>query len=267
MNHNFMAVVPARLSSSRLPRKVLADIGGVPMVLHCAQRALDSGAEEVIVATDHEEVYDVARRAGWTVVMTAAHHATGTDRLAEVVAQRGWDDETLVVNVQGDEPLLDPLTIRAVVQRLQERPHCALATACYAITSRFHLEQRQVVKVVLDQQDEALYFSRSPITWARDAWSSEANSEWPTELPAWHHVGLYAYRAGFLRKFSGWPSVPLERYEALEQLRALWYGARIAVVRLDGPPAAGVDTQEDLERVRGLWPTFAQAPSTRMMQG
>lgn len=235
------------------------------MVLHCAQRARDSGAQEVIVATDHQDVYAVVQRAGWPVVMTAAQHATGTDRLAEVVQQRGWPDDTLVVNVQGDEPLLDPASIRAVVQRLEERPHCALATACYAITSRVHLEQRQAVKVVLNGQDEALYFSRAPIPWARDAWGEEGGGGWPAELPAWHHVGLYAYRARFLREFSGWPAVPLERHEALEQLRALWHGARIAVVRLDGPPAPGVDTPEDLARVRALWPGFASGVASRMM--
>lgn len=250
----FVAVIPARLASSRLPGKVLADIAGTPMVLHCAQRAASSGAQEVIIATDHREVYERVRQAGWTAVMTAAHHASGTDRLAEVVSQRGWSDDTLVVNVQGDEPLLDPASIRAVVERLDQSHHCALATACYAITSRTHLEHRQAVKVVLNGADEALYFSRAPIPWARDAWTPASEPVWPPAHPAWHHVGLYAYRAAFLRQFSQWAPVPLEQAEALEQLRALWHGARIAVVRLAGPPAPGVDTEEDLLRVRALWP-------------
>ena len=256
----FVAVIPARLASTRLPRKVLADIGGVPMVLRCAERARASGAQEVIVATDHAEVAAVAEQAGWKVVMTAAAHASGTDRLAEVVQRLGWGDETLVVNVQGDEPLLEPDSIRAVVQRLADSPECGLATACHAIGSRAAMEQRHAVKVVLNGRDEALYFSRAPIPWARDAWrEGEEPDAWPEGLPAWHHVGLYAYRAGFLRQFSQWDPVPLERFEALEQLRALWHGVRIAVVRLEGAPLPGVDTEEDLQRVRRQWAAAQRA--------
>ena len=249
---SFVALVPARMASTRFPGKVLAEIGGTPMVLHCAQRARESGASRVVIATDHAEVRQVAEAAGWSVVMTATTHETGTDRLAEAVAQLDLAPDTLVVNVQGDEPLLDPGTIRAVARRLHERPDCALATAAYPITSRAHLEQKNAVKVVLDHQDLALYFSRSPIPWARDAWARDA-ALWPEDLPAWHHVGLYAYRVSFLRLFACLSPAPLERHEALEQLRALWYGYRIAVVRLAAAPLPGVDTPEDLQRLRAVW--------------
>ena len=250
----FVALVPARMASTRFPGKVLADIAGTPMVLHCAQRAQESGASRVVIATDHTEVRRVAEAAGWSVVMTATTHETGTDRLAEAVAHLDLTPDTLVVNVQGDEPLLDPATIRAVVQRLHDRPDCTLATAAYPITSRAHLEQTNAVKVVLDHQDMALYFSRAPIPWARDAWAQDAAS-WPEDLPAWHHVGLYAYRVSFLRRFAQLSPAPLERHEALEQLRALWYGYRIAVVRLMTAPLPGVDTPEDLARVCTAWAT------------
>ncbi|NDU85771.1 MAG: 3-deoxy-manno-octulosonate cytidylyltransferase [Ferrovum sp.] len=257
----FVAIVPARLASTRFPRKVLAEIDGVPMVIHCARRALASGAHQVVVATDHEEVRAAAERAGVAVVMTGSHHETGTDRLAEAVSHLELTPETLVVNVQGDEPLIEPASIRAVVQRLHESPHCAMATACYPITSRAHLERRSAVKVVLDRRDEALYFSRAPIPWARDAWSgAEGGDACPAELPAWHHVGLYAYRAAFLGEFSQLSPAPLERFEALEQLRALWHGYRIAVVRLESAPALGVDTPEDLVQVQSLWKTSSFTP-------
>jgi 3-deoxy-manno-octulosonate cytidylyltransferase (CMP-KDO synthetase) len=222
------------------------------MVVHCALRARDSGATRVVVATDHEEIAAVVRMAGLEVVLTRADHETGTDRLAEAARLLGLPAGEIVVNVQGDEPLMSPEVIRRVAERLATSPACAMATACYPIHDRVHFESTTAVKVVLNRAGEALYFSRAPIPWPRDAFSGNVSS-WPDGLPAWHHVGLYAYRVSFLEDFTGLSRSPLEAFEALEQLRALWHGYRIAVVTTERAPAPGVDTPEDLERVRALF--------------
>ncbi|MDE1942530.1 MAG: 3-deoxy-manno-octulosonate cytidylyltransferase [Betaproteobacteria bacterium] len=249
---SFTAIVPARMGSTRFPGKALADIAGKPMVVQCALRARDSGAGRVVVATDHEDIASAARAAGVEVVLTRDDHDTGTDRLAEAVRLLALPPEALVVNVQGDEPLMAPEAIRAVAARLAESPDCAMATACYPIHDRAHFESTSAVKVVMNRAGEALYFSRAPIPWPRDAFQ-QGDSAWPAGLPAWHHVGLYAYRASFLQVFATLERSPLETFEALEQLRALWHGYRIAVVTTERAPAPGVDTPDDLERVRQLF--------------
>jgi 3-deoxy-manno-octulosonate cytidylyltransferase (CMP-KDO synthetase) len=240
------------MASTRFPGKALALIGGVPMVVHCAQRARESGATRVVVASDHADIIAAAEAAGFEALLTRNDHDTGTDRLAECVALLKLPPQALVVNVQGDEPLVNPEAVRLVAQRLQDSPPCAMATACYPITSREQFENPNVVKVVLNQQDEALYFSRAPIPWPREAFS-RAGTGWPEGLPAWHHVGLYAYRVEFLQAFTQLSRSTLEAFESLEQLRALSHGYRIAVVVSDRAPAPGVDTPEDLKKVQGLF--------------
>ncbi len=248
----FTAIVPARMNSARLPGKALADIAGMPMVVHCAMRARDSGARRVVVATDHEAIAVVVRAAGVEVVLTRPDHETGTDRVAEAARLLKLPPNEIVVNVQGDEPLMDPDMIRSVAERLESGAACVMTTACYPISDRLHFESSSAVKVVLNQAGEALYFSRAPIPWPRDGFANP-KAPWPAGLPAWHHVGLYAYRASFLEDFTKLSRSPLESFEALEQLRALWHGYRIAVVITDRAPALGVDTPEDLENVRALF--------------
>jgi 3-deoxy-manno-octulosonate cytidylyltransferase (CMP-KDO synthetase) len=248
----FTAIVPARLGSTRYPGKALEQIKGVPMVVHSAQRAKESGAERVVVATDHDSIREAAAAAGFETVMTRSDHETGTDRLAEAVHLLNLPEDTVVANVQGDEPLLSPQLIGRVAQRLQDSLHCAMATACYPITESEHLLRPSAVKVVLNRRHEALYFSRAPIPWNRDHPPAH-NAPWPTHMEAWHHVGLYAYRAGFLKQFAALEPAPLERIEGLEQLRVLWHGYAIAVVIDQKAPAPGVDTPEDMERVRTLF--------------
>lgn len=247
---NFKVVIPARYASTRLPGKPLADIAGKPMVVRVAERALRSGADEVWVATDHDGVAAAVRAEGLNVCMTSPDHASGTDRIAEVASQLGWDEHVLVVNVQGDEPLIDPDLIRAVALHLHDHPQAAISTACHLIHERAEMFNPNVVKVVLDREACALYFSRAPIPYARDAFAA---GEFPQDLPVYRHIGIYAYRAGFLKNYGVLAAAPIERFEALEQLRALWHGFRISVAVSGLPPAAGVDTAEDLERVRGMF--------------
>ena len=252
MAANFRIVVPARYASTRLPAKPLADIGGKPMIVRVLERVRDAGASETWVATDHEGVRDAVQAAGGAVVMTRPDHPSGTDRLAEVALARGWADEDIVVNVQGDEPLIDPAIVAAVAQALAADGEAAIATAAHAIHDPAEVFNPNVVKVVCDAAGRALYFSRAPIPWARDAWGGGERGL-PAGLPVLRHVGLYAYRVGFLRRYAALAPSPLEHWEALEQLRALWHGYRIRVLELDQAPAAGVDTQEDLERVRAIF--------------
>lgn len=250
----FRIVIPARFASTRLPAKPLADIGGKPMIVRVLERVRGAGAAEVLVATDHEGVRDAVTAAGGVVVMTHPDHPSGTDRLAEVAALRGWSDDDIVVNVQGDEPLIDTALVATVAQALGADLDAAIATAAHPVSDAAELFNPNVVKVVCDAAGRALYFSRAPIPWARDAWGDAAGrASVPAGLPVLRHVGLYAYRAGFLRRYAGLAPAPLEHWEALEQLRALWHGYRIHVCELAHAPAAGVDTAEDLERVRRLF--------------
>lgn len=248
---SFIAVVPARLASSRLPDKPLADICGKPMVVRTAERAQASAATRVIVATDDGRVQDAARAHGFEALLTRADHPSGTDRLAEVAERLALADDAVLVNVQGDEPLIEPALIDAVAGLLGNDPQAAIATCASRISDVRTLFNPNAVKVVCDARGHALYFSRAPLPWARDAFAGDRDIL-PAGLPALHHIGLYAYRAGFLRRFSSLPPGPLERWESLEQLRALENGHAIAVHIVGTHPAAGVDTPEDLERVRRL---------------
>ncbi len=245
----FRVVIPARFASTRLPGKPLADIAGKPMVMRVVERALQSGSPDVWVATDHQGVFDAVQAMGGKVLMTRSDHPSGTDRLAEVVEQLGWADDEIVVNVQGDEPLIDPALIGAVARALASDLDAAIATAAHPLADAAEVFNPNVVKVVCNAAGQALYFSRAPIPWARDAYST-ARERLPEGLPVLRHVGIYAYRVAFLRRYAGLAPSPLEHWEALEQLRAMWHGYRIQVLQVADAPPAGVDTPEDLERVR-----------------
>jgi len=269
---DFYAVIPARFASTRLPGKPLADIHGKPMVVRVAERAAASGAAGVWVATDHAGVVKAVAEQGYQTVMTSPDCASGTDRLAEVAGKLGWADDVVVVNVQGDEPLIDPALIHATAQALFDHPDASMATVCHRIHEPAEVFNPNVVKVVTDKDGYALYFSRAPIPWARDAWAdASARAALPSQegrrfrkaaepptaplpegLPIQRHVGLYAYRVGFLKAYPGLSRPEIESHESLEQLRALWHGYRIMVIESDQPIAPGVDTPEDLEKVRAL---------------
>ena len=257
MTPSFVALIPARLASTRLPDKPLADIAGVPMVLRVAQRARESGARLVAIATDSARVHEVALAAGVRSVMTRADHPSGTDRLAEAAELLGLGDDEIVVNVQGDEPLVPPALVAQVAALLGDRADCSIATAAHPVATAADWMSPNVVKVVVDAQGRALYFSRAPIPFARDALAGFP-ATLPDALPpalaegdaVQRHVGLYAYRVSFLRAYRDLAPSPIEAIEALEQLRALWHGHRIAVLTTDDAPPAGVDTPADLERVR-----------------
>ena len=247
---SFTVLVPARLQSTRLPGKILADLNGLPMVVRVAQRAALSGADRVVVAADDESIVEACEAHAIDCVLTDAHHATGSDRLAQACTLLGLNGSDVVVNVQGDEPLIEPALIDACAWLLARQPECVMSTAAHAIDSVEELMNPNVVKVVLDGSGRALYFSRAPIPWWRDGHASGAlQLPWPSPL---RHIGLYGYQAGFLRRFPLLPPCPLETIESLEQLRVLWHGERIAVYVSSERPGPGVDTAEDLERVRAL---------------
>jgi 3-deoxy-manno-octulosonate cytidylyltransferase (CMP-KDO synthetase) len=248
----FSVLIPARLASTRLPDKPLADIAGLPMVVRVAKQAALSMADQVVVATDSERIAQTCEQHHVRWVITDAHHPSGSDRLAQACEMLKWPDDMRVVNVQGDEPLIDPELINAVARQLQDRPDCVMSTAAHALTCVKDFLNPNVVKVVMDRRGTALYFSRAAIPWWRDGMK---NGEMPTALPQpapLRHVGIYGYRVGFLRQFPQLEVAPLEQIESLEQLRVLWHGERIAVYISKEAPAAGVDTQEDLDRVRLL---------------
>jgi 3-deoxy-manno-octulosonate cytidylyltransferase (CMP-KDO synthetase) len=244
----FTVLIPARMASTRLPNKPLADLEGLPMVVRVAQRALLSRAQRAVVAADDVRIVQACQAHGIEAVLTRNDHPSGSDRLAETCELLGLDGDDIVVNVQGDEPLLDPQMIESVAQLLTERPDCSMSTIAHALDNLAEFTNPNVVKVVLDRQNTALYFSRAPIAWWRDGFA-QAKPELPKPAPL-RHVGLYGYRAGFLRQFPQLEVAPLERTESLEQLRAMWHGHRIAVHISGHAPGPGVDTPEDLERVR-----------------
>lgn len=257
---DFVALIPARLASTRLPDKPLADLGGRPMVVRVAERARAAGAARVAVATDSARIVDAVRAAGFEAIVTRSDHASGTERLAEAAGLLGLDERRIVVNVQGDEPLVDPALVRAVARCLADAPDCAIATAAHPIEDVAAWLDPNVVKVVCDRTMRALYFTRAPVPFARDAMTG-----FPRRLPAsldeafgaaqrpLRHIGLYAYRVAYLHTHASLPPSPLEALESLEQLRALWHGYAIAVHRSEKPAEGGIDTAADLQRVRSIW--------------
>ena len=237
------------MRSTRLPGKMLADIAGKPLVAWVAERARLSGAASVVIATDHEDIARAVARLGWKALMTSAAHETGTDRLAEAAALLELGPDEIVVNVQGDEPLIDPRLIREVAAALAAKPDASISTAAHRIDSAAAFFDPNVVKVVVDDAGFAQYFSRAPIPYARDAFAKSRDAL-PRDFPALRHIGIYGYRVRFLREYAALTHTAAERFEALEQLRALGHGRRIAVARWEGAMEPGVDTAEDLERVR-----------------
>lgn len=242
MRSKFTVLIPSRMGSTRLAAKALLDLGGVPMVVRCCEIARNSGANRVVVATDHELIQKAVEKAGYEGIMTGEFLRNGTERLAQAVEKLHLNSEEIVVNLQGDEPTLDPEMLSAMVDYLEKNSHCDMTTLCYPLIEDTDLALSSVVKVVLNAQSEALYFSRAPIPFSRDR---------PLTLTAqsFRHVGVYAYTVDFLKKYSRYPVAPLEEIESLEQLRALWYGHRIGVIQGLGAYLGGVDTPEDAKRI------------------
>lgn len=254
----FSVLIPARLASTRLPDKPLADIAGLPMIVRVAQRASASQAAQVVVAADAPAIVTACQAHGVCAVLTSPDHPTGSDRLAQACALLGLEGDDLIINVQGDEPLIDPALINNCAALLARQTDCVMSTAAHAIDDAAEFANPNVVKVVLDQQQRALYFSRAPIPWWRDGPKPAALA--PAVQAALRHIGIYGYRAGFLRQFPALQASPLEAVESLEQLRVLWHGHRIAVHVASMAPGPGVDTPEDLARVRALFSAL-EAPS------
>ncbi len=251
---SYTVIIPARYASTRLPGKPLADIGGKPMIQHVWEQACRSGAAQVIVATDDEQVRGAAVRFGAEVCMTSPDHATGTDRLQEVVSKLGLPDDHIVVNVQGDEPLVPPAVIDQVAENLKHCEQAAVATLSHPIVDTEELFNPNAVKVISDCNGIALYFSRAAVPWDRDRFVDETGRKALTHSPLYQrHLGIYAYRVGLLNRFVTWSESPLEKIEKLEQLRVLWNGERIHVAEACEVPPAGVDTEADLERVRMVY--------------
>jgi 3-deoxy-manno-octulosonate cytidylyltransferase (CMP-KDO synthetase) len=248
---DFHVVIPARHASTRLPGKPLLLISGKPMVVRVAEQAAKSGAQQIWIATDHHAIANAVHEHGFKACLTKESHASGTDRIAEVVEHCGWPDDTIVVNVQGDEPLIPPSLIRAVAEHLHSHTECAIATACHAIHDDASMRNPNIVKTVLDKNGNALYFSRAPIPYPRDCFAKQ--QALPEGLPALRHIGIYAYRAGFLRVYGQLAPAAIEHFEALEQLRALYHGYKIGVVIAEQAPPGGVDTEQDLHAARQLF--------------
>lgn len=242
----FKVVIPARYASTRLQGKPLLDIAGKPMVVRVAEQAAKSGASEIVIATDFEKIMQVAREHNIKAVMTNINHSSGTDRIAEVAQQLNWADDEIVVNVQGDEPLIDPKLIKEVAAYLDSSKEAVMATACHAIHDEAALLNPNIVKVVMDANGNALYFSRSPIPYPQD-------EIYKANIQAYRHIGIYAYRVGFLKKYAQLAVTELEKIESLEQLRVLHHGYKIGVTVTANAPASGVDTQADLDYVRGVF--------------
>ncbi|MCH9696477.1 MAG: 3-deoxy-manno-octulosonate cytidylyltransferase [Gammaproteobacteria bacterium] len=249
MEIQFKVVIPARFESTRFPGKPLQPIDGTPMILHVCERAIESGAEQVIVATDDERIMETVINAGFQAVMTSPDHASGTDRIAEVIATNDWPDSTIIVNIQGDEPLVAPKHIKTMVDALHSQTRADVATVCTPINSKQELFDNNIVKVVSDKNNYALLFSRATIPWDRDSFSISKKT---VSKIHYRHLGLYAYRAQFLKRFTSMKVSPLETLEKLEQLRMLWYGESIKVAKVFSEPAIGVDTPDDLLKVEQL---------------
>ena len=243
---DFKIVIPARYASSRLPGKPLLDIAGKPMVVRVAEQAAKSGASEIVIATDFEKIMQVATEHRIKAVMTRLDHASGTDRIGEVAQKLGWSDDEIVVNVQGDEPLIEPDLINEVAAHLANNQHAVMATACHPISDETAFLNPNIVKVVIDANGNALYFSRAPIPYPRD-------DAYKQNIQAFRHIGIYAYRVGFLKKYAQLSVTKLEKIESLEQLRVLHHGYKIGVTITQKAPASGVDTQADLDYVRNVF--------------
>ena len=248
---DFHVVIPARHASTRLPGKPLLLIAGKPMVIRVAELAAQSGAQQIWIATDHHAIASAVHEYGFKACLTKESHASGTDRIAEVVELQGWPDDTIVVNVQGDEPLMPSALIRAVAEHLNDHPECAIATACHPIHDETTMRNPNIVKTVLDKQGNALYFSRATIPYPRDAFARL--QPLPADLPILRHIGIYAYRASFLRAYGQLAPAAIEHFEALEQLRALYHGYKIGVVIAEQAPPSGVDTEQDLHVARKIF--------------
>lgn len=246
----FTVIIPARYASSRLPRKPLADIAGKPMIQHVWEKAQQAGANRVIIATDHEEIEKVAKAFGAEVCMTSTEHNSGTERLSEMIEKMAIADDEIIVNVQGDEPLIPPVIIQQVAQNLAEN-QVNMATLAVKLETKEELFNPNCVKVVTDQKGMALYFSRAAIPFARDHFA-DCDDAFVASQPYLRHIGIYAYRAKFVNQYIRWQPTVLEKLESLEQLRALWYGEKIHVELAKEAPQVGVDTLEDLERVRAI---------------
>ena len=247
---SFTVIIPARYASSRLPRKPLADIAGKPMIQHVWEKAQQAGTNRVIIATDHEEIEQVAKTFGAEVCMTSTEHNSGTERLSEVIEKMAIADDEIIVNVQGDEPLIPPVIIQQVAQNLAEN-QVNMATLAVKLETKEELFNPNCVKVVTDQKGMALYFSRAAIPFARDH-CTDCDDAFVASQPYLRHIGIYAYRAKFVNQYIRWQPTVLEKLESLEQLRALWYGEKIHVELAKEAPQVGVDTLEDLERVRAI---------------
>lgn len=246
MANTFKVVIPARYASSRLPGKPLLKIAGKEMILHVCAKAAKAGAQEVVVATDDERILDCVKQAGFNAVMTLESHTSGTERLTEVANKLVWEDDTVIVNCQGDEPLIPPELIKRAATALMGQEAAQVASLCAPIDDLGEVLNPNAVKVVRDAQDYALYFSRAPIPWDREAFPVNPSSH---QISHFRHIGIYSYTAGFLRRYITWPTSQLEVIESLEQLRILAMGEKIYVPSVDQVPEAGVDTQDDLDRV------------------
>jgi len=244
----FNVVIPARYASTRLPGKPLLDIAGKPMIVHVCERALEANAEHVVVATDDVRIFDTVSALGLQVVMTDPEHQSGTERIAEVARTLNWDDSTIVVNLQGDEPLIPPSYIRDAAMALAGQSQAGIATLAAKIIEADEIFNPNAVKVVLDKNDYALYFSRAPMPWNRAQFPDHHVID-DKALPHLRHIGLYAYTVGFLQRYCEWSASPLESIESLEQLRILWHGEKVLVKIVEQTPEAGVDTEDDLWRV------------------
>lgn len=247
----FHVLIPARYASQRLPGKPLLEIAGKPMLQHVYEKAQASGAASVLIATDDDRICTAARNFGAAFCLTASGHQSGSERLAEAVAALGYGDDEIVVNLQGDEPLMPPELLRQAAEDLAAHPQASVATLCTRIHSAEELFSPNTAKVVMDREGMALYFSRAPIPWHRDAFAANAEAL-PEETVYYRHLGIYAYRVGYLKHYATLSASPLEAIESLEQLRVLWHGAKIHVAKARAVPAVGVDTPEDLQRVRAL---------------
>lgn len=243
--NDFFVVIPARYGSSRLPGKPLLDIAGKTMIQRVYEQAQKSAAKQVLVATDDERIVDVVKQFGGSVCLTRKDHESGTDRLQEVAQKQGWNDDAIVVNVQGDEPLIPPAVINQVANNLANQSIAGIATLCEKITTTETLLDPNAVKVVADAQQFALYFSRAPIPYPRDFLNGENKITLPKEVEVYRHIGLYAYRCTFLHQFVTWPAALLERIECLEQLRAMANGVKIHIEEACEPVPGGVDTEKD----------------------